>query len=40
MTAALAAGAGTLTVWRLAGNPGSWVKAESITVPIQYGSSG
>ncbi len=38
-TEALAAGAGTLTVWRLAGDPGTWEKAESITVPIQYGSS-
>ena len=39
VTEALAANAGTLTIWRLAGDPGSWVKAESITVPIQYGSS-
>ena len=39
VTEALAANAGTLTVWRLAGDPGTWVKAESITVPIQYGSS-
>ena len=39
VTEALAANAGTLTVWRLAGDQGTWVKAESITVPIQYGSS-
>ena len=39
VTEALVANAGTLTVWRLAGDPGTWVKAESITVPIQYGSS-
>lgn len=39
-TEALAANAGTLTVWRLAGDPGTWEKAELITVPIQYGSSG
>jgi hypothetical protein len=39
MTEALAANAGTLTIRRLAGDPGTWVKAESITVPIQYGSS-
>ena len=39
VTEALAANAGTVTVWRLAGDPGTWVKAESITVPIQYGSS-
>ena len=39
VTEALAANAGALTVWRLAGDPGTWVKAESITVPIQYGSS-
>ena len=29
--------AGTLTVWQLAG--GSWAKAQTIKVPIQYGSS-
>jgi hypothetical protein len=34
---ALAPAAGTLTIWRLAG--GSWVKAQTIKVPIQYGSS-
>ena len=39
VTEALAANAGTLTIWQLAGDPGTWVKAESITVPIQYGSS-
>jgi hypothetical protein len=36
---ALAASAGTLTVWRLTGDPGAWVKAQSVKVPIQYGSS-
>ena len=38
-TEALAADAGTLTAWQLAGNPGTWVKAQTIKVPIQYGSS-
>ena len=38
-TAALAAGAGTLTAWQLSGHPAAWVKAQSIRVPIQYGSS-
>jgi hypothetical protein len=37
---ALAASGGTLTVWRLTGDPGAWVKAQSVKVPIQYGSSG
>ena len=36
---ALAADAGTLTAWQLAGNPGAWVKTQTIKVPIQYGSS-
>ena len=36
---ALAADAGTLTAWQLAGNPGAWVKMQTIEVPIQYGSS-
>jgi hypothetical protein len=39
-TEALAASAGTLTAWRLAGDPAAWVKAQTIKVPIQYGSSG
>jgi hypothetical protein len=38
-TEALAADAGTLTAWQLAGNPGAWVKTQTIKVPIQYGSS-
>ncbi len=36
---ALAADAGTLMAWQLAGNPGGWVKTQTIMVPIQYGSS-
>jgi hypothetical protein len=39
-TEALAASAGTLTAWRLAGGPAGWVKTQTIKVPIQYGSSG
>jgi hypothetical protein len=39
-TEALAASAGTLTAWRLAGDPAAWVKTQTIKVPIQYGSSG
>ena len=38
-TEVLAADAGTLTAWQLAGNPGAWVKTQTIKVPIQYGSS-
>ena len=38
-TVALAADAGTLTAWQLSGHPAAWVKAQSIRVPIQYGSS-
>jgi hypothetical protein len=34
---ALAAGAGTVTVWRLAS--GRWARTQTIKVPIQYGSS-
>lgn len=34
---ALAAAGGTLTVWRLTGS--RWAKAQTIKVPIQYGSS-
>jgi hypothetical protein len=41
---ALAASRSVLTVWRLhagmAGGAGSWVKAQTTKVPIQYGSSG
>ncbi len=37
-TEALAADAGTMTVYRLAG--AHWAKAQTIRVPIQYGSSG
>ena len=36
---ALAADAGTLTAWQLAGSPAAWVKTQTIKVPIQYGSS-
>ena len=36
-TEALAAAAGTLTVWQLAGS--GWAKVQTIKVPIQYGSS-
>jgi hypothetical protein len=36
---ALAADGGTLTVWRHTASAPSWVKAQSISVPIQYGSS-
>ncbi len=36
-TEALAANAGTLTAWQLTG--GRWVQAQSVKVPIQYGSS-
>jgi len=35
---ALAVAGSRLTVWRLAG--GAWARAQQITVPIQYGSSG
>lgn len=35
---ALAAAGGTLTVWQLSGS--RWAKAQTIKVPIQYGSSG
>ena len=38
-TEALAADAGTLTAWQLAGSPSAWVKTQTIKVPIQYGSS-
>jgi hypothetical protein len=38
-TDALAADGSTLTAWRLTGSPGRWVKAQSVKVPIQYGSS-
>ena len=35
---ALAVAGSRLTVWRLAG--GAWARAQQITVPVQYGSSG
>jgi hypothetical protein len=38
-TEALAADGGTLTVWRHTTGSAGWVKAQTITVPIQYGSS-
>jgi hypothetical protein len=38
-TDALAADGGTLTVWRHTTGSASWVKAQVISVPIQYGSS-
>jgi hypothetical protein len=38
-TEALAASGSTLTVWTLTGSPAKWAKAQSMTVPIQYGSS-
>jgi hypothetical protein len=38
-TEALAADGSTLTVWQLTGSPGRWAKTQSISVPIQYGSS-
>jgi hypothetical protein len=37
---ALAADAGTVTIWQLGGGGGQWAKSETIKVPIQYGSSG
>ncbi|MGP0027414.1 MAG: hypothetical protein ACLPKE_29270 [Streptosporangiaceae bacterium] len=36
---ALAADGGTLTAWQLRGGSGTWSKTQTITVPIQYGSS-
>jgi len=39
-TDALAADGGTLTVWRLAATGDSWVRTQTVQVPIQYGSSG
>ena len=38
-TDALAADGGTLTIWRHTTGSASWVKAQVISVPIQYGSS-
>jgi len=37
---ALAVHGATLTVWHLASEQGSWTKAQTLSVPIQYGSSG
>lgn len=39
-TDALAVSGDTLTVWRLAPNATVWSKAESVSVPVQAGSSG
>jgi hypothetical protein len=39
-TDALAVHRGTLTVWHLASGQGSWAREQTISVPIQYGSSG
>jgi hypothetical protein len=39
-TDALAAQRGTLTVWHLAREQGSWTRTQTLAVPIQYGSSG
>lgn len=39
-TDALAVRRATLTIWQLAGPKGSWASEQTITVPIQYGSSG
>jgi hypothetical protein len=39
-TDALAVRRGTLTVWQLAPGHSSWVRTQTIVVPIQYGSSG
>ena len=36
---ALAASAGTVTVWRLTSSGDSWTELQTIKVPIQYGSS-
>jgi hypothetical protein len=38
-TEALAADGSTLTAWQLTGQPGRWVKTQSVNVPIQYGAS-
>ncbi len=39
-TDALAVHQATLTVWQLASPGGNWTTAQTISVPIQYGSSG
>jgi hypothetical protein len=39
-TDALAVHRATLTVWHLAGQQRSWTRAQTLSVPIQYGSSG
>jgi hypothetical protein len=38
-TDALAVHQATLTVWHLASGQGGWIKAQTVSVPIQYGSS-
>jgi hypothetical protein len=37
---ALAVHRATLTIWQLASTTASWVREQTIDVPIQYGSSG
>ena len=37
---ALAAGRTTMTVWQLAPGSAAWAKAQAISVPVQFGSSG
>jgi hypothetical protein len=39
-TDALAVRRATLTVWHLASGQGSWTRVQTLSVPIQYGSSG
>jgi hypothetical protein len=39
-TDALAVHRSTLTIWQLTSPGGNWTRAQAITVPIQYGSSG
>jgi len=36
---ALAADGSTLTVWRFTGSAGQWTRTQTVSVPIQYGSS-
>ena len=40
ITEALVASGGTLTVWRHGAGTAGWAKAQTLAVPIQYGSSG
>ena len=37
---ALAAGRTTMTIWQLAPGSAAWAKAQAISVPVQFGSSG